>query len=288
MRCDTAENLECHHVIELYHIILGLWKLYGDAEQVFQHAISLHNDDRCESITLCNACHGKAHPGRILPVRQEIRTGIWTVIPRKFPFKLAHSTARPHGTIGLVAFQAMFGIGWYILNGGMNSRIVEFNRRRFADLLGKAAGTSFNNSLEEALKDLHGTNVVAASHRKGNDVELHISAEYLQMLQESPWFVPIEDVKASQMCVLALQWFLGMQSNRKYYKIALSKLAGHLGIITKSPSIVSKAIRTACEKIPWAKAEVKDGMCSFQLRRKGATPVFSLRQILDDSLQHGR
>jgi hypothetical protein len=287
MRCEATEHLECHHVIELYHIVLGLWKLYGDAEQVFQHALMLHNDDKCESVTLCNDCHGKAHPGRTAPTNQKIRTEIWTVIPRRFPVKLAHSTAHSRDTIGLIGFQTVLGIGWHILNGDMESRIIEFNRRRFAELLDKEPCTSFNNSLEEAIRDLHRIHVIVASHRRGNNIEIHLSANYLQLLRENPWFMSVEDAKASQMCVLALKWFIGMQSNRKHYRIALNKLVVHIGITTKAPSMVAKAIRGACEKISWLSVEIEKGMCSFTIKRKGATPVFSLRQIFEDSLQQG-
>ena len=55
-----------------------------------------------------------------------------------------------------------------------------------------------------------------------------------------------------------------------------------------APFPAGRALRKACAEIKWAKLEIKDGMCNFSLASKGATPVFSLRKILADSLEQSR
>jgi hypothetical protein len=201
---------------------------------------------------------------------------------------ICHSTAKPQGSLGLIGLQTLLGIGWYVLTGHMDCRIINIHRRRFAELLGKPPCTSFNRSLDGALRDLEYLNVITASHRKDNDIELHIAEEYLVALTASPWFMPLNDIKANRVCSLALQWWLGMQSNRKSYKIGLDKLCNHIGITNKSASQAAKAIRAASEAVPWLKVDIEKGMCRFEINRRGATPIFSLRQILDDSIRHGR
>jgi hypothetical protein len=170
----------------------------------------------------------------------------------------------------------------------MQARIVEFHRRRFAELLDKNPGTSFNRSLDEAIRELHQMNIIVASHRSDNDIEIHLSKQYLNSLLENPWFIPLDDIKANQMCVLALKWFVGMQSNRKYYKIGFDKLVNHLGIKTKHYPMAAKAIREACNKISWLSVKIEKRMCSFKISRRGATPIFSLRKILSDSIYHSK
>lgn len=154
-------------------------------------------------------------------------------------------------------------------------------------MLGKNPGTSFNASLDEALKSLSQLGFVLGVHRAGNNVEVHLSKEYLKRLGENPWFMPLDDAKTSSMCVLTLKWFLGTQSNRRTYSIGLDKLKTHLGMTVRNRAMASKAVRKACGQIRWAKVEIGKGMCKFSLSRRGATPVFSLRKLLRDSLEQG-
>jgi len=51
--------------------------------------------------------------------------------------------------------------------------------------------------------------------------------------------------------------------------------------------MAAKAIRESCELIKWADVEIESGMCSFELKKRGAVPIFSLRQILADSVDYG-
>jgi hypothetical protein len=287
--CNATEHLECHHVVDLYSILNGLWKFYGNAEQVYAHAIAMHDNDRCESATLCNACHGKHHVLRVLRPSKTIRTNIWTAYPRNLDIQIAQSNLNKiKGSLGLVSFQTLLGIGWYILNGHFESKMITFNRRRFAELIGKKPSTSFNKSFHQALIDLKFIGVLAESHISGNNVELHLADEYLNMLAENPWFMSLEDVQTSKPCVLALKWFLGVQSNRTLYSISLDKLMGHIGIRTSAPQMAVQALRMACKHIGWARVRVDKGLCSFVLKKRGSTPIFSLRPCLQDAIEKGR
>lgn len=288
--CNSTDNLECHHVVALYHIILGIWKLYGDAEKTYQHVISLHNDNRCESVTLCDKCHSKGHPGKQPQTSVSIRKEFWSVLPRQLPFTLCHTKShRPH-SLGLIGFQTLLGIGHYILNGHMKSHIIKFHKRRFAELIGKKPGSSFNKSFNKAIRQLDSLNIVIGSHQSKNDVELHLSRKYVESTRINPWFMPLTDIRTSKMCVLALKWFLGMQSNRQQYRIGLKKLTNHLSITDNNMFRASQAVQSACADIPWASVEIKKRtwMCSFRIKKRGGTPVFSLRNILEDSIQTGR
>ena len=288
IRCTSAENLECHHIIDLYHMMLGLWKLYGDEKQAIEHGIAMHEDDLCEAVTLCHECHGKLHPGRQRSPKGDTRVEEWSVIPRGFQPGLAHSTRDSRkDALNLVALQTVFGIGWYILNGHMDCRMIDLNRRRLAQLLGKQPGTSFNLSLDRALPKLVRAGVLLGHHRKDNSVELHISPKWLADLQDNPWFVSLEDIRTGKMCVLVLRWFLGFQCRKRQYRIGLTKLRGHLGIRTAHMPMAAKAVKSACKDVSWAKIEIEHGVCTFTLKKRGATPIFSLRNLMDDSVEYG-
>ena len=289
LSCGSSDNLECHHVVELYHVVLGLWKLYGNKEDVFEHAVIMHERDICEAVTLCRDCHKQTHTGRQPKRKADVRSEEWSAVPRSRKFVLAHSTRdRRPGALGLVGAQTLFGLGWYVLNGQMDSRIVEFDRKQLARLLGKSPCSSFYRSLDRALGSLEEAGVLLASHQDGSDVEAHMSPDYLDDMAENPWFVPLADIRTHRVCVLALKWFLGTQSKRRTYKIGLSKLCGHLGVRTRHLPMAAKAVRSACDDIPWAGVEIEKGMCSFELKKKGAVPIFSLRESLSDSVEYGR
>jgi len=289
LKCDSAEQLECHHVVELYHIILGLWKLYGNEAEVLRHATDMHDADMCESVTLCNDCHGQLHPGRSVSSEgQEPRIELWTTLPRNLEISLAHSKSdKRKDALGLIPFQTLLGLGWYILNGYMDSRMVEFNRRRFAELIGKSPCTSFNHAFDRAVRQLKRLGILLASHRRGNDVELHISKDYINLLIRNPWFFPLREVQTNNMCVLTLRLFLSMQSRRNRYRIGIEKLRGHLGVIDTDDYKTAQRLRKACEAINWATMSYDKGMCQFELQKRRAVPIHSLRRILDDSVQQG-
>lgn len=288
--CGGTERLECHHVVALYSILHGLWKLYGDdPDKMYAHAIAMHDNDKCESSTMCTDCHAKRHPGRNTPRIRPIYTDDWTAVARNFNLNLFQSVGhKPRGHLRLIGFQTLLGIGWYILNGHLESRMLTFNRRRFAELIGKTPSTSFNSSLTEAVRDLKVAGVLYEYHISGNKVELHPSEEYLNMLAENPWFIPVRDIKTSKPCVLNLKWWLGMQSNRTIYRISLSKLVKHIGIQTTAPQMAAKALRLACKHIKWAKVVVDKGNCVFTLKKRGSTPIFSLRDRILDAVQKGK
>jgi hypothetical protein len=287
--CGGTERLECHHVVELYSILHGLWKLYGDdPEKMYAHAIAMHDNDMCESSTMCTACHAKRHPGRNTPRSHPVYTDDWTAVARNFNLNLFQGKQKPRGHLGLIGFQTLLGIGWYILNGHLEARMVKFNRRRFAELLGKIPSVSFNNSLTEAIRDLKVAGVLYEYDIEGNKVELHLSEEYLNMLAENPWFIPFRDVKTSKPCVLALKWWLGVQSDKTIYRISLDKLVKHIGIHTNAHRMAARALRLACKHIKWAKVVVDKGNCEFTLKKRGSTPIFSLRDRILDAVQKGK
>jgi hypothetical protein len=289
LNCDSTEELQVHHIVELYHILLGLWKLYGDADSVVAHALAMHTDDKCESATLCKTCHDKIHPGKnISSCVKEVRTENWTTLPRNLPSSFIHhpKNASDNG-MTLIGAQLLAGIGWYIINGQMESRIIEFKNSQMAKLLNKRAGTSFNKSIDRAMNDLQALDVIVAHHRSGADVELHLSQEYLKNLSDLPWFMSIPDVHTSKMPVFALRWFLGLQSGRRNYKIGKDKLASHMGLKTKKQAFFEKCIRNACKDISWARCDYDGTYFSFRIRQRGAVPIWTLRSVVRDSIREG-
>jgi hypothetical protein len=288
LKCGSNERLECHHIIDLYHVILGLWKLWGDAEEVFTHAIAMHEDDKCEGVTMCSKCHSMRHPGRALTKSAaKINTDTWSVIPRMIQLKLTHSRKNNDPTtVGLIGLQTLFGIGWNILNGHLDSRIIELNRCRFASLIGKTPGASFNRSFDLALQQLQNHGILVGHHRHGNSVEIHLSKDYLDMLGENPWFVPMSDICTHSMCVLCLKWFLSTQCSRRKYYIGFDKLKAHIGIQTKNNTEAMNAIKKAVTHIPWVEMSVGSSL-QFTFSSRQPSPIRSLRMVLSDALEHG-
>jgi len=284
LRCDSEGELECHHVVSLYHILLGLWNLYGDTTEAYNHALAMHRDDHVECVTLCTKCHGKKHPGRVaVKSTAGLRVENWAAIPRVFWFDLSYSVKdyRPDA-LGLIGLQTLFGLGWHILNGKMESRIVELDRRRFAELLGKKPGSSFNRSFDRCCRSLENIDVLAGKHRRGNRVELHLSPVYIERLTGNPWFLPLRDVQANSLMVLMLRWWLSHQCRRKFYRISVDKLKTNFGLKTNRRNMIVKSVDKACQSISWADFKLDDDTCHFELHSRMAIPVFSLRDILLD------
>ena len=282
VRCGSDEDLEVHHLIELYHIVLGLWKFYGDWEAVFKHTIALHEDNRIESVTICDKCHGTIHPGRAVVIREEdLHVDEWCVIPRNLTVKLAlGKKGLSRGEVGLLGFQAILGLGWSIMNGHGGGRIIDFNWRRFAELMGKNPSASFSNGLGVALCSLNDAKVIDAWSQEGNEVEVHLSKVYLENLKANPWFVPLADAKTSRMSVLVLRWLLGFQANRSHYTIGRDKLVNHMQLATRTPAFVSRCIKEAVAEIPWAEVKEDGGKFRFKFKKRGMTPIHSLRAML--------
>jgi hypothetical protein len=285
--CDCTSDLEVHHVTKLYHIIDGAWKLFGDWETVVEHVVNLHAIDMADNTTLCSECHDKLHKRRFAskPVTEQ-QIALWAALPRRLGCEFIQGTKSPSqpGKIGLRGFQTLIGIGWVIMNDGMHDHVIKFNRRKFARLLEKSPGTSFNKSLTSALYDLVQCNLVEDFIRLGNEYEVTVTESYHQRLQENPWFLPLEHAATSRMLVLTLCWFLSLQSNSRSYRIGRTKLAGHLGLQTKSPAWQDKAITAAIAEISWLKLRIDDGIYHFTIKKRGAVPIHSLRAILRDSL----
>jgi len=286
VKCHTTENLNTHHMIDLYHVLLGLWKFYGNEEETFNHAVSYHENDMLEGYSLCLKCHEVRHPGRILSTSyQPVNKDTWCVIPRMLKLIPNHSTKiRRSGTVGLIAYQTLLGIGWHLMNGHVEAKILTIHRRRFAGLIGKKPGKSFFTSLDDALSQLQVVGVICGHHRQDHSIEIHISKEYLDMLKENPWFVPLNEVKTNSMCVLCLRLWLGMQAGRNNYFIGLDKLKGHIGITVKQQYWSMKAIRKALKEIHWAKMKIGDSL-HFTFSGRPPSPIRALRTVLTDSLE---
>jgi len=289
--CDSADDLEVHHVVDLRAVVVGVLRLHADPEDALAHAIAMHDDDTCEGVTLCRPCHDALHAGRRprgAPSRKAFApVQTWTAAPRVLwsPFLTGSRSDGPG--LRLTAFQTLLGIGWYILNDHMDSRMVEFNRRRFAELLGKRPTDSFNHSLDRALRRLKQTNMLLASHRRANKVEIHISKDYLELLLRNPWFFPLREVATRNMCVLTLRLFLSTQGRRKTYRIGIAKLRKHLGMLDRDTYKTIERTQKACKAISWADMGYDKGICTFKLHRRPAVPIHTLRAMLDDAIQKG-
>jgi len=286
INCDSTDHLQVHHVIELYHILLGLWRLYGDVEDVVCHAIAMHTDNACEAVTLCKECHSKNHPGKhISQSTKKARIEDWAALPRNLPGRFSH---RGGDGLSLPGAQLLACLGWHILGGRMDSRMVEFERPRMSGLLGKKrCTTSFRRSVDSALSNLQDLGVLAGHHVSGPRVETHLSPSYLEDLQRLPWFMAMSDVRTSKAPVFALRWFLGLQSSRRNYKIGKDKLVTHLGLRTSTPAFVERCVRNACEETPWAHCDYDGTFFSFRLKRRGAVPIWTLRTVLQDAIREG-
>lgn len=283
--CTEKENLEVHHVVDLYHVILGVWKLYGEPEATIQHVLMYHENDMLEGVCLCPACHKKRHPLRPTDSFGPVNTDTWCVIPRMLQVNPNHSTHHRPDAIGLIAYQTLLGIGWNIINGYVEARMLSLHRRRFAELIGKKPSVSFNRSLDVALRQLQAAGILDAHHRRGNEIELHLARKYLDLMSENPWFVPLTDVKTDSMCVLCLRLWLGMQCRRHNYYIGLDKLKGHIGMTVQERSAALAAIRRALKSITWAKMTIGKESLQFVLGSRLPTPIRALRTILADSIR---
>lgn len=288
LKCNETENLQVHHIPDLYHILLSLWKLYGNEETTIEHCVTIHANDRCDSVTLCKKCHQSIHPGRQVPQPVKIHVDIWTTLPRNLSINLYHGTKnKPQNALGLIPFQTLFGFGWFILNGKIKDRLVKFHRRRFAELLGKTPCSSFNQSLDSALFDLKTVLVLEDYHRTDNNIVALINHPYLKSL-ENPWFFPLNFIHTNRMSVLTLKWFLSFQSGKRRYQIGLGKLAGHLGIKTIRPAWIEKVVTESCNQIPWTSVTISKKIATFSFRKRAAVPIHTLRAILRDSISIGK
>lgn len=288
--CNSTENLNVHHIVSLYHVVLGYWNFYGNEEDTFNEVVARHEEDLERGVTLCDKCHKLKHPGRnFSPSTSNANTEAWSVIPRMLKIGYNHSTKdkRPN-SVGLIGLQMIIGIGWNIINNQVESRILTVDRRRFARLIGKKPCTSTFNCFKAALDQLVGVNVLDAYHQSGNTIEMHISKDYLHMIHEKPWFVPMSEVPTNSMCVLTLRLFFLMQSKRHIYSICLEKLKTHIGMTMNNRTMCLQAIRKAMKQIPWLKMKEEENSLRFVIASKRPTPIRTLLDISDDSVHQSK
>lgn len=286
VRCGRQDNLNVHHIVDLYHIILGLWKFYGDWDAVLKHSLAMHEDNKCEGVTICEKCHEAIHPGRTVSISEaDIHIANWTVLPRLLDLKFSlGSKGREKGSVGLLGFQTVFGLGWLLMNGYCEHGVAKFNWRRFSETLGKKPSVSFSNGLELALESLVEAKVLDAFSRNDNEIKTRIDKGYLEMLRQNPWFAPMEDARTSRMTVLVLRWFLGQQGHRSSYLIGKDRLASHMQLGTRTPAFVMKCVEEAAQEISWVKMEESGENFRFQITNRGMIPIHSLRSHLAHAL----
>ena len=283
--CSSQENLQVHHVVELYHIILGYWKLFGDAENVVKYVTEIHEQDEVQCLTLCEKCHKKHHPGRSFPKDIRIRNDDFCVVSRELPASILHSSTQTEG-LSLIGCQVLSGIGWYILNGHMDSRILTSPRNEMAKHLCKAPGTSFNQSLERCLPVLERYQVIIGWTEREGNVEVHMDPAYLEKLYLDPWFFDMKDICTSKSVTFALRRYLCCRSHKRF-RIGIERLAERLYIKTTKPKFFSETIIRATKEISWATVSFKKGLFTFTIRQRGAVPIHTLRNKLFDALNQG-
>jgi hypothetical protein len=290
MECGSKENLEVHHVVELNHILLGLLKLYGGkAEPAIQHCIQKHYAQEYEGYTYCKSCHQKFHKGRRIQYsKKTVNKSEWAAMPRLLPGPFLHnSKVAEHSGLTLFASQTLSGIGYLILNGHLSERRVQFRKWNFSKHLGKSYSTSFNKSLDRALIHLEELNVVKSWLDHKTEIDLRVSKEYLDSMQQNPWFIPLQDIKTSNSITFALRWVLLTQGKKTRYKTHWTKLAKNLCISTRKVSVVKKAVENAMKQIEWATYRWDGDSFTFTLSKRGSTPIFSLRDALATSIVEG-
>lgn len=285
--CDKTDKLECHHIPTMMSLIREYYKFYNDWKEVKQRLLEWHQMDMFSEITVCSRCHTGLHRNTKRKFDfKPIAVENWTTLPRNFNPILSHSThKRVSGSIGLISLQTVFGIGWHILNGNLESRILTFNRKRFAKLIYKTYGTSFNRSLNSSLNELEEVGVLSGTHIHDDDVELHLNKDFLKSLYDNPWFFPLREVRSSQMCSLALKMWLCYLSKRTEYRISIQRLREVLHIQTNDKYLIRKAIHRAVKEIPWASVKDDGDFFDFELQLRGAVPLRSLRHQLQEAIE---
>lgn len=293
MTCNTDEDLDLHHMLELGALIRKYMKRLAYDEDVTREVKNLHANDQLPHMTLCRECHEQGHKTSKLPDNKPIPTGQlaaepWCVIPHPIGIPLAPSRSHyPVGALGFIALQTLFGIGYHLLNDQFEDRICKVNYRRFAELIGKKPTTSFAKLLDGALRDLRLADMVAGHIRYGSMFEIHLTKDYLDKIRDNYWFVSINDVASKSMLSLSIKHILNTQKNR-YYRISLEKLCIRTGLSCKNPSVARKYIRDAVKHISWVTVKIEGNNCDFTKKRHKYAPIHSLSEMLEDTLSRNR
>jgi len=285
--CSSKENLELHHDPPLSSYIVSKMKLFSNTDEIINEIITLHSNDDCDSVTMCSECHDKNHKVRIQnDTTNNTVVDLWCVGPS--PFNMTLCPARsdsPPGSIGFIAFQSLLGLGYHILNGDVDDRILEISSyRRFAELIGKKPTSSFANLLDNALTDLKVAGAVNGHARSGSAFEIHIDRKYMLYLRDHYWFFPLSKLPSKSMLSLSIKWILNKQ-NKPTYALSFDNLCKHTGLSTKNPSMARKYIKAAMKHIPNTSIRFDNGMCRFRKDMRGPKPVHSLRAILVEAIE---
>ena len=293
LQCQESKFLQVHHVPNLYQIVVAMWKLYGNFESTLEHVINLHEagtQNQPYGATLCSDCHHKIHKfdKTFFYSNQEVQIADWAVLPREMPGPFLHNskTERNNG-LTLIATQILGVLGTLILDGHLEEQKISFNKRNIAKRVGKTPGTSFNASLERGIGHLKTYGIIKRWKEEGPSVTLEISKGYLEQLMKNPWFLPIKELKTKRMTVFALRWHLLHQSGKEQYKVNYEKLANHLCLSVRNPAFVSKCVQSSIEEISWTTSSFEDGMFTFKMKKRGATPIHSLRSRILSSIRDG-
>lgn len=286
--CGSEENLDCHHIISLYHIALGVQRLHNDLVTTKAYLLQLHeNDEVGPAITFCRKCHQKKHPMAAKfysdkPIAKEDLES-WTFFYRNHNFKFAHTPHRETGMMGLLTLQTHLGINWHILNGYMDDRMLYFDPHDFAKLIGKRHGTSFMGSFEKSLQELIGFGHIADfSLINKHTCEVYVSQSYLRKTARNPWFISIEEIKTSRMLVLVLKILLSYYSGKQRVQMPVAKLQRLLNIHTRD--YLKRHLAGVCQEISWASGKVEKGVAKFRLKKRSVVPIHSLRRFLTEQI----
>ena len=286
VRCGSLENLSLHHIETISHCLSDHWKFYGDWEEAYQHVLTLHESDMISAATLCDKCHTRTHPGR---VPQTIDTTAidatkWLTAPRTPLPRFAPRKAK-HGCLGLISFQVLLGLGNYILQGKIHENLVVAPCGELARILGKKNGTAWRADLGRACETLEQAAIISGHHISNEEAEFFFTQGYLDQLCKNPWFIKITEGHGSSSLAIFLRWFLCFLPNRRRYAIGVDKMAKYLGSDDSNPHRFAARVVEASKQTPWiTKAEFRDGLLQFQMKKRATAPVFGLRKILNSRL----
>jgi hypothetical protein len=191
--------------------------------------------------------------------------------------------------MGLVAFQVLLGIGGYILQGKMHSKIITIPYLGLAKLIGKKNGTVWRGLLSQALLSLEHAGILSGFHMGEGGAEVHIENRYLDQICGNPWFVRSTEIHGRSPLAVFLRWWLCFLPNRRDYSIEMAKLAGHLQSDDTNIHRFAARVVEAAKEIPWVtKTEYREARLIVKMKRHSTAPIAPLRKRLSEQITEGK